>query len=143
MRLELREHGLQAFFEIAAIPRAREQCAHIERVDRRVQENLRHLALHDATRQSLGDRRLADTGVADIERVVLGPPAQDLDRTLDFGFTANQRIDLAALGLFVEVDAVGIERVMVTLLGFFAAIVLVSALNAPRFRSPRRLGDAM
>ena len=116
LRLELRQHRLQPLLEIAAIARAGEQRAHVEREDRRVEQHLGHFALHDAARQPLGDRRLADAGVADIERVVLRAPAQDLDRPLDLGLAADQRIDLAALRLLVEVDAIGVERVMAALL---------------------------
>ena len=91
----------------------------------------------------LGDRGLADAGVADIERVVLGAPAQDLDRPLDLRLAPDQRIDLAALGLLVEVDAIGVEGVMAALLRLFAALVLVRSLDAAGLRTPRRFGDAV
>ena len=60
-------------------------------------QHLRHVALDDALGQALGDRRLADAGIADIERVVLGAAAQDLDGAVDLGVAADQRIDLAGL----------------------------------------------
>ena len=56
-----------------------------------------HLALDDALGEAFGDRRLADAGITDIERVVLGAAAQDLDRAVDLGLAADQRIDLAGL----------------------------------------------
>jgi hypothetical protein len=44
---------------------------------------LGHVALDDLLGQAFGDCRLADAGIADIERVVLGPAAQDLDGAVD------------------------------------------------------------
>ena len=60
-----------------------------------VLQHLRHVAFDDLARQALGDRRLADAGLADIERVVLGAAAQDLDGALDLVLAADQRIDPA------------------------------------------------
>ena len=40
-------HSFQAFFEVAAIARARQQRAHVERKDGRGFENVRHFALDD------------------------------------------------------------------------------------------------
>ena len=56
--------------------------AHVECEHGRVLEHLRHFAVHDLARQALGDRGLADAGIADEERVVLLPAAEDLDGAL-------------------------------------------------------------
>src|SRR5439155_4290055 len=104
--------------EIAAVARAGEERAHVERVDRRVEQDLGHLALDDAACQPLGDRGLADARLADVKRVVLCPAAEDLDRPVDLGLASDQRVDLARLGLFVEVDAIGVERVVAALFFF-------------------------
>ena len=106
---------LQALLEIAAIARAGQQRAHVEREHGRVREHLGHLALDDLAGQALGDRGLADAGIADEQRVVLLPAAQHLDRALHLGLAADQRIDLAVLRLLVEVDAIGVERVALLL----------------------------
>ncbi len=129
--------------DLAAIAGAGQQRAHVEREDGRVLKHLGHLAMDDAPRQPLGDRGLADPGIADIERVVLGAPAEDLDRPLDLGLAPDQRVDLAALGLLVEVDAIGVERVMAALLALLAALLFFSALDAARLGAAGRLGDAM
>ena len=122
--LSSRQHGLQPLLEVAAIARAGQQRAHVERVDHRLLQHLGHLALDDLARQALGDRRLADAGLADIERVVLGAAAQHLDGALDLVLAADQRIDPALAGLLVEVDAIGGQR-------------LVALLDSrPRRRSP-------
>jgi hypothetical protein len=86
---------LQPLLEVAAIARAGQQRAHVERVDGGAGQHLRHVALDDLARQALGDRGLADAGIADQQRVVLGAAAQDLDGALDLAVAADQRIDLA------------------------------------------------
>ena len=88
------EHLLHALLEVAAIARAGEQRAEVERVDLRVLEHIGHVALVDAQRQTLGERRLADARLADEQRVVLPPPAQHLDHPLELERAADQRIDL-------------------------------------------------
>jgi hypothetical protein len=63
---------LQALLEIAAIARARQQAAHVERVDHRFRlQNLGHVTLDDLARKAFGDGGLADAGITHIERVVL------------------------------------------------------------------------
>ena len=143
--LELGEHRLQPLLEIAAIARAGEQRAHVEREDRRVEQHLGHLAPDDAAGEALGDRGLADPGLADIERVVLRAPAEDLDGPVDLGLAPDQRVDLAGLGLLVEVDAIGVERVVAALLvALLAALAfLLGALDAAGLGAARRLGDAV
>ena len=61
----------------------------------RLGQDLGHFVLGDAPGQALGDRGLADAGLADQQRVVLAPAAQDLDHALDLVLAADQRIDLA------------------------------------------------
>ena len=60
-------------------------------------QHFRHFAVDDAARQALGDRGLADAGVADEQRIVLLAAAQHLDGAADLGVAADQRIDLAVL----------------------------------------------
>ena len=101
--------------------------------------------MHDTARQTLGDRGLADAGIADEQRIVLLPAAEHLDRPVDLGVAADQRIDLAVLGLLVEVDAIGVERVAL-LFGLVAALgigLLVGAAHRPRLGQARPLGDAV
>ena len=108
--LELVDDRLQPLLEIAAVAGAGEQRAHVERVDHRALEHLGDVALDDLAREAFGDRGFADAGIADVERVVLRPAAQDLHRAVDLGHAADQRIDLAGLGLLVEVDGELLER---------------------------------
>ena len=144
--LDLAHHRLEPLLEIAAIARAGEQRAHVELEDGGIGQHLRHVAHDDAAREALGDRRLADAGIADEERVVLLPPAQHLDGALDLGPAADQGIDAARAGLLVEVDAVDFERIGAALL-LVAALdrrrVVVHAAHGARLRHAGPLGDAV
>ncbi len=71
---DLGEHGLEPFFELAAVLRAGEQRADVERPDAPVLESLGDVAGDDPLGQALGDRRLADARLADQNRVVLRAP---------------------------------------------------------------------
>ena len=110
-RLQLLHHRFHALLEIAAIARAGDQRAHVERVDRAALEHFGDFALDDLAREAFGDGGLAHAGIAHEERVVLVPAAEDLDRALDFRLAADQRIDAALARLVVQVDAIGFERV--------------------------------
>ena len=124
---ELLQHGLQPLLEIAAILGAGEQRAHVERIHLVFAQQLGHVAFVDAAREALGDRRLAHTGFADEQRIVLAPAAQHLDHALEFVLAADQRIDLAGLGERVQVERVRVERAL------RLAAALVVALAAPAF----------
>ena len=148
VRFKLCHHRLEALLEVAAIARAGQQRAHVEREDRGLCKDLRHVALDDALGQAFRDGRFADTGIADIERVVLGPPAQDLNRALDLGVAPDQRVDLAGTSLFVEVDAVVAQSVLgaparLLLALVFWRVFLLGPLGWTLSRAARRLRDAV
>ena len=73
--LDVVEDRLEAFLELAAILRAGDHGAHVEGDDGLVTQALRHVAVDDALGQALDDRRLADAGLTDEHRVVLGAAA--------------------------------------------------------------------
>ena len=78
-RRDVFEHGLEPLFELAAIFRAGDQRAHIERHDPLVLQAFGNVAANDALRQTLDDGRLADAGIADQHRIVFGAPRQALE----------------------------------------------------------------
>ena len=94
--LDLLEHGLQAILELAAELRAGDHRRQIEREEALVLERLGHVAARDALRDALDDRRLADAGLADEHRVVLGAAREHLHHAADLLVAADHRIDLAA-----------------------------------------------
>ena len=110
--LDLLEHGLEALLELAAVLGAGDQRAQVERDDALVLQALRDVAAHDALGESLGDRGLADAGLADEHRVVLGSPAEHLDDAADLLVAADDRIELAGARLRGQVAAVPLERLI-------------------------------
>ena len=111
-RLQLGDDVLQPLLEIAAVACSGKQRAHVEGEDGGALEHVRHLAADDPPREPLRQRRLADAGIADEQRVVLVAPAEDLDGPLDFGLASDQRID-PTIGRFpVQVHAVAFQSFM-------------------------------
>jgi len=104
------DHGLETLLEVAAKTRARQQRAHVERVNLYVLECRRHFALMHCQRESFGQRSLAHAGLADKYRIVLAPPQQHMDRALDFVAAPNQRVDFTSGGALGQVNRVGLER---------------------------------
>ena len=94
-RGHLLQHGLEALLELAAVLRAGDQRAEVERQQPLVLQALRHVAVDDALRQALDDRGLADAGLADQHRVVLGPAREHLDDAADLLVAADHRVELA------------------------------------------------
>ena len=102
---QLLDDLLEPLLELAAVLGAGDERADVERQDALVQQRLGDVAADDAMGQALGDGRLADAGLADERRVVLGPAAEDLDDPLDLLLAADDRIELAQAGGLGEVDA--------------------------------------
>ncbi len=113
--LDLVEHALEPLLEIAAILRTGDQRSHVERQQFAVLEPVRHVAIGDTQRQPLGDRGLADAGLADQHRVVLGPPREHLDRPADLLVAPDHRVELAVPSGLGEVAREAFERVVAIL----------------------------
>jgi hypothetical protein len=104
------QHGLQPFFELAAILGAGQQRRHIERQHALTLERLRHFAVDDTLRETFDDGRLADARLADQHRVVLGAALQDLDRAANFIVAADHWIELARARTLGQIDGVFLQR---------------------------------
>jgi hypothetical protein len=109
------EHRLQALLELAAELGAGDQRAHVQRQQTLVLQAFRHLAVDDALGEALDDGGLADAGLADQHRVVLGAPLQHLDGAADLVVAADHRIELALLGALGQVDGVFLQRLALLL----------------------------
>ena len=107
---DLLQHGLEPLLELAAVLGAGHHRAEVERHQPLALEALRDVAGDDPLGQALDDRRLADAGLADEHRVVLGAPGQHLDDAADLGVPADDRVDLALAGALGEVDGVLLQR---------------------------------
>ncbi len=111
--LERFHDRLHALFEVAAVACAGEQCAEVERPDRRLPEVLGCGLLVDRLGEAFDDRGLADAGVTEEQRIVLPAPREDVDDALELGLAADQRIDLAGGCARDELGCVGLERIAV------------------------------
>ena len=106
------QHGLQPLLELAAVFGARDQRAHVERQQLLVLQAFRHVAVEDAQRQALDDGGLADAGLADQHRIVLGAAGQHLDGAADFLVAADHRIELAVARGLGQVAGIFLQRVI-------------------------------
>ena len=111
--LDFVEHDLQALLELAAVLRTGDHRAEVERDQALVLQRRRHVAGHDALRQPLDDGGLADAGLANQHRVVLGAAAQDLDDAADLLIAADHRVELAVACLGGQVGGVLLQRLVV------------------------------
>ena len=120
------EHGLEPLFEFAAELGAGDQRAHVERDQPAVLQALGHVARDDALGQPLDDGRLAHARLADQDRVVLGPAAEDLHDAADLGIAADHRVHLAVAGQLDQVAAVALQG-LVLVLGALVGDALAAA----------------
>ncbi len=127
------EHGFEALFEFAAVLRAGDERAHVERNDALVLQAFRDVAAHDALCQAFDDRRLAHAGIADEHRIVLRAAREHLDDAPDLFVASDDGIEFSALGLEREVAAVTLER-LVRALRILRSDALVSADVAQRLQ---------
>ena len=110
--LHLRQHGLQAFLELAAVLGPGDEGAHVQRQQLLVLEAFGHVALDDALGQAFGDGGLADARLADQDGVVLGAPGQHLDGAPDLLVAADDGVDLAFRRQRGEVARVALQRII-------------------------------
>src|SRR5579875_3371425 len=112
---DLRQYRLQALLEFAAIFGAGDHRPQIKRQQAFVLQAFGHVAVDDAQRQSLDDRGLADPGLADQHRVVLGPARQDLDRAADLVVAADDRVELAFARRRGQIAGIALQGVIALL----------------------------
>ena len=96
--LDLVHQLLQPLLKLTAVLGARHQQPHVQRHHLLPLDRLRHVTVGDLLREALGDRGLADAGLADEARVVLCAAAEDLDHALDLLCAAHDRVELALYG---------------------------------------------
>ena len=113
--LDLIEHSLESFFELASELCTCDQRSHIQCKYRLVFQAFRHVSVQDPLCQSFYDSRLADARFSDQHRIVLSPSGKDLNRMSDLAVTADHRIELAFSCHLYEVSAVLVQRIVVFL----------------------------
>ena len=107
---EIRKEPLETLLKVTAVFRAGKQRAEIEGVNHCLLERLRYLTIDNHLGKALGNGGFTDAGFANQQRVVLATSREDLCDTLHLGQTPDEWVDIASLGLGVEVSRVGIER---------------------------------
>src|SRR5262245_35713212 len=93
MLLQFVDDRLESLFEISSIACAGKYRSHIECAHLCIFQYLGNIAFADLQCEAFGQRRLTNTGLADIQRIILLSPAKNLDRSLDLGHTPDDRID--------------------------------------------------
>ena len=137
--LDLIEHGLEPLLEFAAVLRTGDHRSEVERDDGLVAQAFGHVAVDDALGEALDDRGLADTGLADEHRVVLGAPAQHLDDTANLVVAPHNRVELALAGAGGQVGGV-LLQCLITGLGVRAGDACAAAHLGERLTQRLRRG---
>ena len=114
-RLDLLEDGLEALLELAAVLRAGQQRADVQRDHAAVAQRLGHVLGDDPLGQALDDRGLADAGLADQHRVVLRAAAEHLDDAADLLVAPDDRVEAVLARLGGQVAAELLQRLELVL----------------------------
>jgi hypothetical protein len=112
---DLLQQGLEPFLELAPVLRSGHHGGNVDLDDLLVAQRLRHITIHHALRQTLDDRRLADTRLADQYRVVLCAPRQHLNDATDLLVTPDYRVQLAPARHIREIRRVLLDRLVLLL----------------------------
>ena len=104
--LDILENRLQTLLKLTAVFCTRDQRTHVQRENLLILQIVRHIALHDALRETLDDRRLADAGLADQYRIVFCLSRQNPYDIADLLVSADDRIKLVVLCLLHQLLAV-------------------------------------
>ncbi len=113
--LDLLQDRLQPVFEFPPVFGAGDHGAQVERDDTLVLQPFGNVAHVNAAGEPFDDRRLADAGLPDQHRVVLGAARKDLDHAPDFLVPADDRIDLSAAGQVGQIPRVPLQGLVFVL----------------------------
>ncbi|MNI63046.1 hypothetical protein D3C73_1183910 [compost metagenome] len=104
------EQRFQAFFELATVLGAGDQCPHVQGQQALALEAVRHFTVDDALGQAFGNGGFTHARLTDQYRVVLGAALQHLDGAANLVITTNDGVKLAVFGALGQVDGVFIQR---------------------------------
>src|SRR5262249_5511422 len=131
---DLFQDRFQALLELAAILRAGDARAHVERDDALVLEAFGDVATEYAAGEPFDDRRLSDARLADEDRIVFRAAREHLDDAADLLVAADDRIELVFARQLGEIAAVALER-LIRALGILARHALRSAHSRQRLQN--------
>ena len=104
--LDLLQHRLQSLFELAPIFGPGHHGREIQAQHTPLLEGVRHITGDHSLSQALNNCGLADSGLTDQDRVVLGTPRQHLHHAADLGVTTDHRIKATFLSASSEINGV-------------------------------------
>ena len=108
---------LKPVFEFTSVFGTRDHTRDIERYQSLSLQDIRNGIRYDHLCKALGDRRFTDTGFADQDGVILGAAGQNLHDPVDFGLTADNRIEFALFGQHRQITRIFVECGRLTLSG--------------------------
>ena len=126
------KHRFETFLEFAAKLRAGDERAEVERNDLLLLQTVRHIARHNAARESFHDGSLADARLADEHGIVLRAAGENLGAAANLRVATDDRIELVLLRELREVAPVFFER-LVGSFGVRAGHALVATHFGERF----------
>ena len=107
---DLLQHLLEPLLEVAAVAGTGHQGPEVERVELLALQSLGHLTADDVGGETLDDCGLADAGLTDEHRVVLGAARQHLHDALDLLLAPDHRVELLVARELREVAAELVEH---------------------------------
>ena len=125
-RRDFLDEGFESLLELAAVFRAGEHRADVQRDEALAFHALGHVAVDDASREAFGDGRLAHARLTDEHGVVFRAAREDLQHAANLRVTADDGVNLALTRAGGEVRAVFLQR-LVFLLRVLIGDALVAA----------------
>src|SRR6185312_9581699 len=113
--LYLFENRLQPVLKLATILCASQHGPKVQGNHLLVAQDLGHVSVNDASRQSLDNRRFAHARLANQHRIILRPPRQHLDHAPNFLVAPDHRIELAPPCQLRQVFRVFLQRLVLCL----------------------------
>ena len=125
------KNGFQPLFEFAAVFRARNERAQIERKELSVLQRLRNVPFHDTDCQPFCDSRFTYAGFTDKHGVVFCLSRKNTDHVSDLGIPSDDGIEFMLARPLHQIDAVFVEHVIGVL-----GIIVGNAHVAAHFGKP-------
>ena len=125
---DLAQDRLDAFLELPAELRPSKQSREVKRQNLFVLQRLGNITAGDALGEALDDGGLADTRFPDQDRIVLGPPREDLHGAENLIVAPDHRIEFPILSHAGQVNGVLLEGSVRALL-----VLVVNRAFAPEF----------
>ena len=116
------DHGFEPFFKVTTVTGACKQCAHVQLEDDAVCQHLGDLTMHYTAGKPFSNCGFTHTRVPHKEWIVFLAAAEYLDCTVNFRFTANERVDPPFACFFVKIDTEIFQHIRFT-------VCVLAALN--------------